>query len=66
MTPDGIGSLVRQILTALLTSAAAAAYLDNQQAIAVATAVGTLVSIGWSIWAHWNMDKVPASRNGGK
>ena len=61
MNSDELGSLVRQIVTALLSSGAAAAYVSNSQAVALAAGAGALVSVVWSIVAHWGMKKVPTS-----
>lgn len=58
MTGDAIGSLIRQVLTTLLSGSAAAAYMSSADATAAAAAIGTLVSVGWSIAAHWNKVKV--------
>ena len=59
MNGDEVGSLVRQVLTAVLSTGTAAAFVNGDQAAGIAAAVGTLASIAWSIVAHWNMKKVP-------
>ena len=60
MTPDALGSLVRQILTAVLSTTAAASFVSNDQAVAIASGLGTLATVIWSIYAHWNQKKVPS------
>ena len=59
MNSDSVGSLVRQVLTAILSTTAASAYVSNDQAVAIAAGLGTLASVVWSIAAHWNKVKVP-------
>lgn len=61
MNSDQVGALVRQIATAVLSSGAATAYVSNEQAVALAGGLAALVSIGWSIVAHWGMKKVPVA-----
>lgn len=59
MNADEVGSLVRQVATAMLSTGAAASYVSHDQVAALAMGLGTLVSVGWSVVAHWNMKKVP-------
>jgi hypothetical protein len=59
MNSDATYSLVRQVLTGILTSSTAAAYLSGDQAVAVAGAIATLANVGWSIYSHHGMVKVP-------
>jgi hypothetical protein len=59
MNPDEIGSVVRQVITLVLSSAAASAYVNNSQAVAIAAGLGAMASVVWSIFAHWNLKKVP-------
>lgn len=59
MNSDQIGGLVRQVATALLSSGAATAFVSSEQGIAIAAGLGALVSVMWSIVAHWGMKKVP-------
>lgn len=60
MNSDAIGSLVRQVLTLVLSSGGMAAYVNGSQATAIAAGAAALVSVLWSIVAHWGMKKVPA------
>ena len=58
MNEDEIGSLVRQILTMVLSSASATAFVSSNQATAIAAGLGALASVAWSIYAHWGKKKV--------
>ena len=59
MNSDSVASMVRQILTLLLSSGAASAYVTGDQAVAIASGAAALVSVAWSIWAHYGMRKIP-------
>ena len=59
MNGDEIGNAVRQVLTLLLSSASASSFVSGSQAVAIATGAGALASVLWSVYAHWNMKKVP-------
>ena len=59
MNGDEIANMVKQVLTLLLSSAGASAYVSGNDAVAIATGAGALASVGWSVYAHWNMKKVP-------
>ena len=59
MNSDSVGSMVRQILTLLLSSAAASSYVSGDQAVAIASGAAALVSVAWSWYAHYGMRKVP-------
>jgi len=59
MNSDSVASMVRQILTLLLSSAAASSYVSGDQAVAIAGGAAALVSVAWSVWAHYGMRKVP-------
>ena len=63
MNGDEIGSLVRQVLTAVLSTTTAATYVSHDQTVALAAGAATLASIAWSVYAHWDMKKVLAGRN---
>jgi hypothetical protein len=60
MNGDEIGNMVRQIATAVLSSGAVTAYVSHDQAVALGAGLAALVSVAWSIAAHWGMKKVPA------
>lgn len=60
MNSDSVASMVRQILTLLLSSAAASSYVTGDQAVAIASGAAALVSVAWSFWSHYGMRKVPA------
>ena len=59
MNSDSVASMVRQVLTLLLSSSAASAYVSGNQAVAIAGGAAALVSVAWSVWAHWGLKKVP-------
>jgi hypothetical protein len=59
MNADEIGNIVRQLCTFFLSGSAAAAYVSGSQATAIAGGLAAIASVGWSIYAHWNMKKVP-------
>ncbi len=59
MNPDAAGSLVRQILTAVLSGGAADAYANNDQIAAIVSGAAALASVAWSIYSHYGMKKVP-------
>lgn len=59
MNSDEIGNIVRQVLTAMLSSGSAAAVMNHDQATAIATGIAALASVLWSIYAHRGMRKVP-------
>lgn len=59
-------NLVRQLLTFVFSYATARGVVTSDQAQSLVTnamviipALGTIASIGWSVYAHWNMKKVP-------
>jgi hypothetical protein len=59
MNADEIAGLVRSVLNTALTTGAAAAYVNGQQAAAIASGAGALVMIAWSVYAKWNQRLVP-------
>lgn len=59
MNSDEIAALVRALLNTALTSGTAAAYVNGQQAAAIATGAGTLVVVLWGVYARWNQRQVP-------
>jgi uncharacterized membrane protein YebE (DUF533 family) len=59
MNSDEIGSLVRQVATFALSSFAGGAYMSGSQATAIVGGLAAAASVGYSIYAHWNMKKVP-------
>lgn len=59
MNSDEIGNIVRQVLTALLSSGSVAAVVNHDQATAIAAGVAALASVAWSVYAHRGMRKVP-------
>lgn len=61
MNSDEIGNLVRQGLTLMLSSIAGSTMSSNQS-VAIAAGAGALASVLWSVYAHWNMKKVPATK----
>jgi len=59
-------NLVRQLLTFFFSVLATKGIVTSDQASALVTnisviipAIGVICSIGWSVYAHWNMKKVP-------
>ena len=64
MNSDEIGNMVRQLLTLVLSGAAASTYVSHDQGIAIAAGAGACASVIWSIAAHWGKVKVPASTVG--
>ena len=61
MNSDEIGNLVRQGLTLALGSVAGSTMSSNQS-VSIAAGAGALASVLWSIYAHWNMKKVPETK----
>ena len=61
MNSDEIGNLVRQGLTLALGSVAGSAMSSNQS-VSIAAGAGALASVLWSVYAHWNMKKVPVTK----
>ena len=61
MNSDEIGNLVRQGLTLALGSVAGSTMTSNQS-VAIAAGAGALASVLWSVYAHWNMKKVPETK----
>ena len=61
MNSDEIGNLVRQGLTLALGSVAGSTMTSNQS-VSIAAGAGALASVLWSIYAHWNMKKVPVTK----
>ena len=59
MNSDEIQTLVRNIAVSLLSSGAAAAYVSQEQAAALASGLAALAVLIWSVWAHWNQRPVP-------
>ena len=59
MNSEAVGSLIRKILISVLSALAAKYHLDNNTAVAIATDLADLAVIGWGVWAHWGMKKVP-------
>jgi len=58
MNGDEISALVRQVLNTLLTTGAAAAYVNGAQATAIASGAGAIACIAWTVYANWNSRKV--------
>ncbi len=56
-----VGTTVRQILSIALSSTAMASYLNQNDAVAIASGAGALASLGWSLYSHWGMKKVPVA-----
>ena len=61
MNSDEIGNLVRQGLTLALGSIAGSTMSSNQS-VSIAAGAGALASVLWSVYAHWNMKKVPETK----
>ena len=61
MNSDEIGNLVRQGLTLALGSVAGSTMSSNQS-VSIAAGAGALASVLWSVYAHWNMKKVPVTK----
>ena len=61
MNSEEIGNLVRQGLTLALGSVAGSTMSSNQS-VSIAAGAGALASVLWSIYAHWNMKKVPETK----
>jgi hypothetical protein len=59
MNPQELMSAVRKLLIMCLTALATKLHLDGSFAPALATDLLDLATIGWGIYAHWNMVKVP-------
>jgi len=59
MNKDEIISLVTKILLMVLTPIAAKQHVDGNTLTAIVTDVVDAVVLGYSIYAHWNMKKVP-------
>jgi|SRR6185312_6106429 len=59
MNSDANFSLLRQVITALLTSGAASAYVSGDQAVAIAAGIVAAINVLWSVYAHYGMRKVP-------
>lgn len=61
MNSDFWAAFVKQFLMAFFSSAAATAYISNSQAVAISSGAGALVTLGYTLWAHYNMRKVAAT-----
>ena len=61
MNSDEIGNLVRQGLTLALGSIAGST-MTTSQGVSIAAGAGALASVLWSVYAHWNMKKVPVTK----
>ncbi len=61
MNSDEIGNLVRQGLTLALGSIAGST-MTTSQSVSIAAGAGALASVLWSVYAHWNMKKVPETK----
>lgn len=58
MNADEIGALVRQIVTSVGSTTAAAAYVSGSQLTAIAGGAAAMASIIWTIYANWKQRKV--------
>ena len=61
MNSDEIGNLVRQGLTLALGSIAGST-MTTSQGVSIAAGAGALASVLWSVYAHWNMKKIPETK----
>jgi hypothetical protein len=68
MNSDETMNMVRQFLTLASAFAAGLGWITKDQAASIVTDLGVIVpaaiglgSVAWSIYAHWNMKKVPES-----
>lgn len=59
MNGDEIQSLVVKILLMVLAPLAAKYHIDGNTAAGIAADIGSLVVLGYGIYSHWNMKKVP-------
>ena len=59
MNNDEIQSLVTKIIISLFSGLAAKYGIDGNLLATGAAAVGTLAAIGFGVYSHWNMKKVP-------
>jgi hypothetical protein len=54
MNSDEIAALVKSIANTILTTGAVAAYVNGQQAAALAAGAGALATIVYGIYTRWN------------
>ena len=59
MNSDEIQSLIVKLLLMILTPIATKYHIDGNLVPAIAADVASLVVLGYGIFAHWNMKKVP-------
>ena len=62
MNSDEIGNLVRQGLTLAIGSIAGSTMTTSSETYSIAAGAGALASVLWSVYAHWNMKKVPETK----
>lgn len=59
MNGDEIQSLIVKVLLMVLTPLAAKFHIDGSTTAGIATDVASLAVLGYGIYSHWNMKKVP-------
>ena len=59
MNQDEIGSLIRKILIMALSALGTKLHIDDATTAALATDLANVIVIGWGVYAHWGMKKVP-------
>lgn len=59
MNKDEVISLVTHLVTLGLGSAASAGYVSGSDATTIGGAIGALAGVGYGVYLHWNMKKVP-------
>jgi hypothetical protein len=61
MNSDEIGSFVRKLMLIGLTALATRLHMsDTTWVVAAATDLADLTVLGWGVYSHWGMKKVPA------
>jgi hypothetical protein len=58
MNADEIAALIRQFIPILGAGAVTSGYVTGDQLVAIAGAVATIFSVGWTVYANWNQRKV--------
>lgn len=58
MNAEFWSSTIRSIVLSLLSSGAAAAYVNNDQAVAIATGAAAIVTAAYGWYVHYGMRKV--------
>lgn len=61
VTGEQIWGIIRTILAALAGWAAGQGYVDNETAMSVIGALGTIFIAGWSMWSKANNTLPPAA-----